>query len=295
MKQLTCEMCGSTDLLKQDGVFVCQTCGCKYSVEEAKKMMIEGTVEVQGTVKVDNTDSVEKYLSNARRSLLKEDWEEVEKYYNLVEQNSENNMEAVFFSSYGRAMLSMSDSEYFKREQKFEVLNKSISVISDYYSLTTENKEEVLNKISTYIKKMISVSYVCDINGAPTATGSKSWCLNLINKTIKAFVEELSQIMSTHNEPFVKQLLNEFGPFSLTLRRQKQGFFMGGSAPIDVHINNSILTLKNGEEKVVNLYFGGYIIRATSGTTASTPPFALTKNTTVQLGFNAMGVMCEII
>ena len=29
MKQLTCEMCGSTDLMKQDGVFVCQSCGCK--------------------------------------------------------------------------------------------------------------------------------------------------------------------------------------------------------------------------------------------------------------------------
>ena len=41
MKQLTCEMCGSTDLIKQDGVFVCQTCGCKYSIEEAKKMLIE--------------------------------------------------------------------------------------------------------------------------------------------------------------------------------------------------------------------------------------------------------------
>ena len=41
MKQLTCEMCGSTDLVKQDGIFVCQSCGCKYSVEEAKKMMIE--------------------------------------------------------------------------------------------------------------------------------------------------------------------------------------------------------------------------------------------------------------
>lgn len=25
MKQLTCEMCGSTDLMKQDGVFVCQS------------------------------------------------------------------------------------------------------------------------------------------------------------------------------------------------------------------------------------------------------------------------------
>ena len=46
MKQLTCQMCGSTDLMKQNGVFVCQTCGMKYSVEEAKKMMIEGTVDV---------------------------------------------------------------------------------------------------------------------------------------------------------------------------------------------------------------------------------------------------------
>ena len=56
MKQLTCEMCGSTELMKQDGVFVCQTCGCKYSVEEAKKMMVEGTVDVSGsTVKVDTS------------------------------------------------------------------------------------------------------------------------------------------------------------------------------------------------------------------------------------------------
>lgn len=54
MKQLTCEMCGSTDLLKQDGVFVCQTCGTKYSVEEAKKMMIEGTVRVDNSHMVDN-------------------------------------------------------------------------------------------------------------------------------------------------------------------------------------------------------------------------------------------------
>ena len=28
MKQITCEMCGSTDFMKQDGFFVCQSCGC---------------------------------------------------------------------------------------------------------------------------------------------------------------------------------------------------------------------------------------------------------------------------
>ena len=57
MKQLICEMCGSADLIKQDGVFVCQTCGCKYSVEEARKMMIEGTVSIDGVVKTKNDDS----------------------------------------------------------------------------------------------------------------------------------------------------------------------------------------------------------------------------------------------
>ena len=60
MKALVCEMCGSTDLIKQNGLFVCQSCGIKYSVEEARKMMIEGTVNVSGTVKVDKTENVEK-------------------------------------------------------------------------------------------------------------------------------------------------------------------------------------------------------------------------------------------
>ena len=63
MKALTCEMCGSTNLIKEDGVFVCQSCGTKYSVEEAKKMMIEGTVSITGTVTVANTGSVENYLN----------------------------------------------------------------------------------------------------------------------------------------------------------------------------------------------------------------------------------------
>ena len=41
MKRLTCEMCGGTDLMKQDGVFVCQSCGCKYSDEEYRHMIID--------------------------------------------------------------------------------------------------------------------------------------------------------------------------------------------------------------------------------------------------------------
>ena len=39
MKKIVCEMCESTEFIKEDGLFVCQGCGCKYSTEDAKKMM----------------------------------------------------------------------------------------------------------------------------------------------------------------------------------------------------------------------------------------------------------------
>ncbi len=78
MKRLTCEMCGSTDLVKQDGFFVCQTCGCKYSVEEAKKMMIEGTVEVQGKVEVKNAAKIEDLLTLAESSYESKNYEKAE-------------------------------------------------------------------------------------------------------------------------------------------------------------------------------------------------------------------------
>ena len=71
MAMIKCEMCGSTDIIKQDGVFVCQSCGIKYSPEEAKKMMVEvaGTVAVKGSVKVENAVSAESLLKRAFMTL----------------------------------------------------------------------------------------------------------------------------------------------------------------------------------------------------------------------------------
>ena len=105
MKAIVCEMCNSTDIVKQDGFYVCQSCGTKYSVEEAKKLMIDGPVDVSGsTVKVDNSDSIEKYLQLARRAREAENSENAEKYYALVLQEDPNNWEAAFFQVYYRAM-----------------------------------------------------------------------------------------------------------------------------------------------------------------------------------------------
>ncbi len=46
IKKLTCEICGSNDLIKENGVYVCQHCGTKYTVEEAKHLFNNVTVEV---------------------------------------------------------------------------------------------------------------------------------------------------------------------------------------------------------------------------------------------------------
>lgn len=161
MKQLTCEMCGGTDLIKDGGVFVCQTCGCKYSIEEAKKMMIEGTVNVQGTVKVDNSALVEKYLANARRSMEKEDWEETEKYYNMVEQNDPDNIEAIFYSAYGKAKQTLTDGDIYKRQAAFNVLKNCISVIDDHYKPERrEENQKAISEMAIDLGKMITSSFV---------------------------------------------------------------------------------------------------------------------------------------
>ena len=98
MKQLVCEMCGGTDLVKDGGVFVCQTCGCKYSIEEARKMMVEGTVEVTGTVRVDDSakkqEQIDNYLEMAKSALEGQDIEGVVSYCDRILEIDRDNYEA---------------------------------------------------------------------------------------------------------------------------------------------------------------------------------------------------------
>lgn len=47
MKKMACELCGSNSFTKDDdSFFVCDYCRTKYTTEQAKKMMVEGTVSL---------------------------------------------------------------------------------------------------------------------------------------------------------------------------------------------------------------------------------------------------------
>ncbi len=41
MKKMVCDLCGSTEFIKNDGFFECQSCHTKYSEDEAKKLLKE--------------------------------------------------------------------------------------------------------------------------------------------------------------------------------------------------------------------------------------------------------------
>lgn len=69
MNAIICEMCGSSDLVKQDGLYVCQNCGCKYSTEEARNLF-----EINVKIEVDDISAYEQLLERGNTYLKLEDY-----------------------------------------------------------------------------------------------------------------------------------------------------------------------------------------------------------------------------
>ena len=151
MKQLACEMCGSTDIIKQEGVFVCQTCGCKYSVEDAKKMMIEGTVDVSGsTIKIDTSDELKNLYQLARRSL--DNKATAAKYYDMILMKDPTSWEATFYSLYFAAWQNV-NLEFFPEATFGDGLDLVIQLISDS-AISTDEKMNAVQEVNIKTKEI---------------------------------------------------------------------------------------------------------------------------------------------
>ena len=89
MKALVCELCGSNDIVKMDGVFVCQHCGTKYSLEEAKKLL--------GTVQIDRSEEIRNTIIVGMRAYQNDDFANAARYFETVMLADANDWKAYIY------------------------------------------------------------------------------------------------------------------------------------------------------------------------------------------------------
>ena len=100
-------MCGGTELVKQDGVFVCQDCGAKYSTDEAKKLLVDNTScmgESALKVKIDHSKELDNLYEIARRAKNDNNTENAQKYYEQIIVKDPSSWEANFYTVYYQSM-----------------------------------------------------------------------------------------------------------------------------------------------------------------------------------------------
>jgi len=138
MKALVCEMCESNDIVKQDGMYVCQHCGTKYTIEEAKNLMVE----------IDNSKKVANLYERARKSIEVDDLEHAAEYYKQILDEIPNDWEAYFYSYLG-------EFASFTNAQAGNVADKLGNTIPSAYEMAidTENAEETAQRFKIISEK----------------------------------------------------------------------------------------------------------------------------------------------
>ncbi len=180
MKKIACEICGSNDLIKKDNFFECQLCGTKYSIEEVKKIVLEGSIDISGsTVKIDNSGNLENYLNIAQNAYKAENMSECEKYCNMILEIDSKNYEALLLK--GKL-----ECRYIRIEGiKSYFLNALDNVPEDKID---EVKEEILIEI-LYVCKYL-MNNVCE--EAQEHINTKHLCMKVVNY-INEKTEELKE------------------------------------------------------------------------------------------------------
>lgn len=127
MKPIICQVCGSNDFKKEDGVFKCKYCNTEYTLEEMKKLMIEGQVEL-----VKGNAEKERLVKNAEQYVKLKEFSLAEKeYLNITHQ----------FPEECRGWLGLFSIEFYKYLSDVSFNYPSLKNLKNALSLSDDNKE----------------------------------------------------------------------------------------------------------------------------------------------------------
>ncbi len=129
MKLLKCEVCGSAELTKKDGLFVCDYCGAKYSLEEVKSMFSSGKIEVSGSVQIDNTSKL--------RSLVKSALDVCESYNFIAAKDYASQALDIFPNNYDALLIMSVYSSIYDRSRYREFCDRAKKNTSESMGIVT--------------------------------------------------------------------------------------------------------------------------------------------------------------
>ena len=154
MKRINCEICGGAEMIKDNGVFVCQSCGCKYSLEEVRKMLIDDAPSVQLN-KVSSSDG------------------QTEKYKNILKATRDAMDDGRFDSAYTNSiqLIAMKPDVpeliaiqalaiFGKDKMAFDIPSSTIKGMDRFYSLFDTWKAEGSERVATIknVQKYVGIA-----------------------------------------------------------------------------------------------------------------------------------------
>lgn len=195
MKKIVCEMCGSNDLMKKDNVYVCESCGTKYSVEEAKKMMIEGKVDVSGSkVKVDEKDKIKNFLMMANNAYDADNKKEAESYCNKIIEIEPENSEAWFLK--GKSAGWQSSLANIRFEETINAFQKAINYADE--KKKKEVTKDAVDEITNLCNALVTLA--CDNYADSGTVNSASTILSAVGTMIKTTISFLTKCKVKTND-----------------------------------------------------------------------------------------------
>lgn len=201
MKAIVCEMCDGRDIIKENGFYVCQSCGTKYSVEEAKKLM----VELQGSVTIDKTQELNNLLTLADKARSIEDYPQAQKYYEQILLIDPQNWEAFLFGTIYAALNSTN------KTSDLSVVNNcirsSLITMKDYFD--PNSHENIISTILQNLYKIEEDRYQFVINEFLTLSRSGGSYMELLTRwpSIISHFESIIYML----ERFASDVLELFG------------------------------------------------------------------------------------
>lgn len=185
-----------------------------YGISKIIKQIPKGqNVNTRNVVVVNNDVNnrqikFENLLINARKAVDEKNWVNVEKYYNVLQEEFPKDIiiEATFFTNLAKTI--RADNI---RLDKYIEFDNSLNIIATYYYDTRENKEEVLKKISNFLFKMTF----------PKGKVSGIVYNKEFYKIMIIFNKKIEQLSTNHNEKYIHSLISEQRQILMILKTEK--------------------------------------------------------------------------